>query len=227
MTKQEDQGKIGEEALNKWLSDSRLPYVSICQSRETFSQLFSKNAKRPDFFLLIQSIGLIAIDAKNQKFYEGHQNYTLNYDNELRRALMFESLFRIPLWYAYYDESENQWYWISALKALEKGDLRQQNGDKGESFLAIKREHFVTIKTADELSKLYMHRINDMKRLSKTMPFEAKSRLYTRKSKTDTVSSINNESNPKTPPIIVTRNDVLEGKRPSLRHLLKSVTRWF
>lgn len=227
MTKQKEQGKIGEDALNKWLSYSGLPYVSICQSPETFSQLFSGNTKRPDFFLLIQSIGLIAIDAKNQKFYEDRQNYTLNYDKELRRALMFESLFRIPLWYAYYDESENQWYWISALKALEKGDLRQQNGDKAESFLAIKREHFVSIKTADELSKLYTHRIDDLKKLTKTMPFEAKQRPYINKSKTETISSIDKESSQKPHTNVTTPNDVLESQKSSFRHLLKSVTRWF
>lgn len=80
------------------------------------------NCSRFRFLLFNERIllgsGLIAIDAKNQKFYEDRQIYTLNYDKELRRALMFESLFRIPLWYAYYDESENWWYWINALKTL-------------------------------------------------------------------------------------------------------------
>lgn len=227
MSKQKEQGKKGEDALNKWLLESRLAYVSICQSTETFSKLFSNIAKRPDFFLLIQSVGLIAIDAKNQTYYETYGNYTLNYDDELRRALMFESLFRIPLWYAFYDEPGNQWYWISALKALEKGELKQQNGEKAESFLAIKRDHFLIIKTPDDLSKLYTHRINDLEKLSKTMHFKEKQRTCQSKNRFEQVLPYDKELICKKSVTITSSNDSYKKEKSHVRLLFKYLTHWF
>lgn len=153
-----DQGKLGEEALNRWLSECGMSYVAICQSKETFSPLFSESVKRPDFLVLLESIGLLAVDAKNYNFSGGV--YTLELEAELRRSLAFERLFRLPLWYAYYDDAggEESWYWISALKAIEVGEVRKRKRD-GMEFLAIKREDFEHISLAKDFSKLYTHRL--------------------------------------------------------------------
>lgn len=184
MTTPKIRGKSGEDALHNWLSGSNLSYVSICQSQETFAKLFADSVKRPDFLLLLHSIGLIAIDAKNCTYSSEYQNYTLNYDTELRRSLMFENLFRIPLWYAFYDKSaeSEKWYWISSLKALEMGEIKQKN-DGSENFLAIKREHFIVIETVDDLAKLYSHRIDDIKSLAKALLPSSQTLLRTKKGK--------------------------------------------
>ncbi len=153
-----DQGRIGEEAFNHWLSQSGMSYVSICQAQDTFTQLFSTNVKRPDFLVLFESVGLLAVDVKNYNCHRGV--YTLELEAELRRSLAFERLFRLPLWYAYYDQTneEESWYWISALKAIEVGEVRERGSD-GLKFLAIRREEFEHISRASDLAKLYTHRL--------------------------------------------------------------------
>ena len=162
------QGQIGEDALNTWLSESGLSYVAICQSTETFARLFAANVKRPDFLVLFESVGLLAVDVKNYTFSGG--GYTLNLEAELRRSLTFERLFRLPLWYAYYDHSAgvSSWYWISALKAIEVGEVRTRHED-GLEFLAISRDHFEHIVTPDDLSKLYTHRLPSTERIAGTV----------------------------------------------------------
>lgn len=160
-----EKGAEGEKALNEWLKTQQLSYVAVCQAKETFSPLFAGDVKRPDFLLLFDSIGMIAVDAKNYKFPGGV--YTLQLEAELKRSLTFERLFRIPLWYAYYDVSDGQesWYWISALKAAEVGEIRTNQNDKTQ-FLAIRREEFLHIKTADDLAKLYTMRMGSVSRIS-------------------------------------------------------------
>ena len=152
------QGQAGEEALNTWLSQNGLSYVAICQAPGTFAQLFAANIKRPDFLVLFESIGLLAVDAKNYSFSGGV--YTLELEAELRRSLAFERLFRLPLWYAYYDHTNGveSWYWISALRALEVGTVRERSSDRMK-FLALQRTQFEHVVTASDLSKLYTHRL--------------------------------------------------------------------
>lgn len=151
-------GLDGEQALNKWLNDNGISYLYIDQKSETFSPLFGKALKRPDFLILLESIGLIAVDAKNYQLSGGV--YTLNMENEFQKALTFERVFRIPIWYAYlgYEDDQEVWYWISALKAIEVGEVRK-NQKSGDTFLAIKLEHFEKIMCNVDLGKLYTHRL--------------------------------------------------------------------
>lgn len=151
-------GDAGESALNAWFAEKKLSCVAICQSKETFSSLFSPHVKRPDFLVLLESLGLIAVDAKNYKLSAGV--FTLELESELRRSVAFERLFRISVWYAYFDESApgKSWYWISALKAIEVGEVRH-NKSRAVDFLAIKRQHFEHLTEASDLAKLYTHRL--------------------------------------------------------------------
>lgn len=176
-------GLDGEQALNKWLNDNGLSYLYIDQKSETFSRLFSKSLKRPDFLILLESIGLIAVDAKNYQFSGGV--YTLNMENEFQKALTFERIFRIPLWYAYlgYEDDQEVWYWISALKAIEVGEVRT-NRKRGDNFLAIKREHFETITCNNDLGKLYTHRLPKIEKIAAYSPTE------------NSLIEIENKSNP-------------------------------
>ena len=149
-----EQGLDGERTLNVWLQQQRLPYASICQNPETFSTLFPENVKRPDFLLLIPALGTIAIDAKNYSLSGGV--FTLEYEAELRRSVTFERLFRIPVWYAYMDHNTDGqcWHWISALRAVEVGEIRT-NTARGVQFLAIPIGEFANISNASDLSQLY------------------------------------------------------------------------
>ncbi len=91
--------------MNAWLQLHGFSYVAICQAPDTFAPLFGTAVKRPDFLLLLESIGLIAIDVKNRNRYK-KTCYSLPYEDELRRAVAFERLFRIPVWYAYFNRED-------------------------------------------------------------------------------------------------------------------------
>ena len=151
-------GELGESALNEWFHTQGLSYVHISQGKETFAPLFRDSVKRPDFLLLLESIGLIAVDAKNYTLSRG--GYTLKLEEEVRSVLTFERLFRIPVWYAYLNQEDPEtWFWISALKAIEVGNVRINRATQ-EQFLAISLQHFECVKTNADLGKLYTHRLS-------------------------------------------------------------------
>lgn len=164
----EYKGQLGEAALNQWLKKEGLSYLYVSQSPETFATLFQGQVKRPDFLILLESIGMIAVDAKNRSLYKGE--YSLPFKSELRRVLTFERLFRIPVWYAYMGEQDGAgtaWYWISALKALEEGKPRK-NGDTGETFISIKKDQFERIERGADMGKLYTHRLSSLRKIAAT-----------------------------------------------------------
>lgn len=152
-------GRIGEDDLNEWLKANNLAYLYVSQAAGTFAPLFLENVKRPDFLVLLESIGLIAVDAKNYTLSVGGE-YTLKLEEEVQRVMTFERIFRLPFWYAYRAEEEGRivWYWISALKVVEVGRVRT-NRETQEQFLAIKREYFERIERNADLGKLYTHRL--------------------------------------------------------------------
>ena len=158
-----DAGNIGEEAFKKWLDEVGISYVAISQSPDTFAKLFQHTTKRPDFFVLFESIGMIAVDVKRYKPFDkkGKPCWTLKYEEELKTVLTFERLFRIPVWYAYYNDG-TKWHWISALKAVEVGVLKRNQTTK-EEFLAIEQAECVEISKNDDLGKLFGVRLPSLK----------------------------------------------------------------
>lgn len=158
-------GNEGESEFNNWLKDNNISYLYIDQSTSTFSTLFKNDVKRPDFLMLIESIGMIAIDVKNYTQYEN--TYSLNMKSEFLRSLAFERLFRIPLWYVYKSQKDGKtkWLWISALKALEVGKISKNTKTK-ERFLRIDVKYFEEIGSNKDIGKLYTHRLPTMKKLS-------------------------------------------------------------
>jgi len=158
-------GIEGELALKNWFDDNGLSYLYVDQSTDTFATLFKRNLKRPDFLLLMESIGMLAIDVKNYKLSGGV--FTLGLADEFQKALTFERLFRLPLWYVY--KKDNEWYWISALKAIEVGSIRKNN-KTGKDFLAIPIQHCEMIIEGVDLGKLFTHRLPSINKLAATPP---------------------------------------------------------
>jgi len=89
-----DKGPEGEKRFREWLAQNKLGFVPICQQKETFATLFFGAVKRPDFLVLIDSIGIIAVDTKYKKPTEN--GFTLSVAKGIREAITFESVFRIP-----------------------------------------------------------------------------------------------------------------------------------
>ncbi|MFP5390296.1 MAG: hypothetical protein ACLGI6_01950 [Gammaproteobacteria bacterium] len=154
--------------MNDWFQSIGISYLYINQSPDMFAKLFKGDLKRPDFLVLLEAVGMIAVDAKNYKAYNG--TYSLSFEKELRRVLAFERIFRIPVWYAYLGEESGGpqvWYWISALKALEVGEVKKSK--TGEEFLSLKHIHFEQIVTGEELGKLYTHRLPSLKKIAREL----------------------------------------------------------
>lgn len=158
-------GIKGEAKFKAWLDERGLSYLYINQDKEHFASLFNGNVKRPDFLVLIDSIGIIAVDVKNYTMF--NDSYSLGYEKEVREVLSFERLFRIPVWYSYFngDDGENSWYWISALKAVEVGEPKR-NTKRNEEYLLIKISEFVKIQSNDDLGKLYSQRLSHLNKIS-------------------------------------------------------------
>ena len=152
-------GDQGEADLRAWLDRYNFGYVAVCQNKETFARLFNGVVKRPDFLVLVDSIGMIAVDAKHK---DPRRNaYTLPYEEELRRAIMFERIFRLPIWYAYRGPDADTWYGISALKAMEVG----KKVGTANSYLRIDIAEFVCLRSGSDFGKLYTQRMPGFERL--------------------------------------------------------------
>lgn len=150
-----EQGKAAEIDFLNWLDENKFSYLYINQDIESFPKLFQDHVKRPDFLLLIDSIGLIAIDIKNYNMYK-NKYLGLPYESELKKTLAFERLFRLPVWYVY--KNNDEWLWISALKAIEIGELKQNNKTK-EEFLSLQIKDFTVVKSNSDIGKLWEQRV--------------------------------------------------------------------
>lgn len=157
----EEKGEEGEQALADWFDAHHFSHVPICQNRKTFARMFAGAVKRPDFLLLFDSLGLIAVDAKNLTPYQPNAiaYYSIPLEDELKKAIAFERMFRMPVWYAVMarEADTTLWYWISALKAVEVGYLKHKAD--GTPFLSIKRDHFVPIRSGEDMARLYGQRL--------------------------------------------------------------------
>lgn len=149
-------GDFGELKLAEWFGRSGLPYLAIDQERHSFFRDFSGTLKRPDFLLLINSIGLVAIDAKNLEKFDG--GFTFSLRGEILRALNFEQSFRLPLWYAVL--CDEQWYWISLQKVVGVGRVRRNRHNK-QPFLYVGIEHFAKVYLAKDLGQIIGLQVQD------------------------------------------------------------------
>ncbi len=169
------QGREGEESFQQWLQQNNLGFLRINQDWESMSPIFRESVKRPDFLLLLPSIGFIAIDVKNYSLSNGV--FTLKIDDEIDRAVAFEHYTRIYLWYAFKDsnsDSRGRWYFISAHKACEVGELKH-NAIDNVSFFRIKIDEFEIIENANDLKKLFNSRIGLLGRFTRAIEYGFKS----------------------------------------------------
>lgn len=146
-----------EQLFQQWLEAKKYPYLYIEQSIDTFASLFRGITKRPDYFIILPSIGFISVDVKERQYYNTYQNFTIN-EVEIRRLLSFERIFKIPIWIAISNENIGftTWYWVSLTKIIEKMPLKI-NSCSNEEFRAIDIKNCITIGWNDNLSKLFMH----------------------------------------------------------------------
>lgn len=152
-----------EQKFKEWLEYKKYSYIYFDQGQDTFSSLFVNNVKRPDFLVLIDSIGLIAVDVKSRKKLIEYKNngksegrFTLNENEDTQKLLAFERRFRIPVWIVFCLETGGieVWHWISLSEIVEQFALV----DKPEihrPFRGIPIKSCKTIGWDDGLFKLF------------------------------------------------------------------------
>jgi hypothetical protein len=154
-------GDEGEALFMAWLNRVSLSFLYIKQDKTSFPTLFKASAKRPDFLILLEGIGMIAVDVKNHT-----ANLNLNLEKDMKRTSTFEQLFRIPVWFVFVDQQNkgNSWYWISALKAFEVG-ASCLLGEKQEPGLRIQKSDCQHVTSGQDMSKLYTERFSSYRRI--------------------------------------------------------------
>ncbi|MFX1568996.1 MAG: hypothetical protein ACFFCV_11595 [Promethearchaeota archaeon] len=149
-----------ELKFQEWLDSRNYGYLFIEQSPETYASLFRNiTAKRPDFLIILPSIGLIAVDIKYGQMNENYEDFILDEKKELMKYASFERLFKIPIWLAYSNEGcrYRTWYWISLSEIQEKVPTKI-SGKSHEPFKAINIKDCITIGWNDNLSRLFLKR---------------------------------------------------------------------
>ena len=152
----EKDGKAGEEAFRDWLNKEKIGYLYIDQTIDFFSHTFKENLKRPDFLLLVPSVGFIAIDVKHHdiKTYGEVTGFTLNIAKELDKAVEFEEVSKTALWYAYKrkdDPSDLSWYLINPRTIIQQGIKKESTKEEGSEFFVTSIEKFKVVTTEKDL----------------------------------------------------------------------------
>lgn len=144
-----------EIKFREWLDQKELPYLFIEQSPDSFATLFKYITKRPDYLIVLPSIALIAVDAKERKLHESYETYVLDENDDIKKLTSFQRIFRIPVWFAFSNQGSayRTWYWISLTEVLEKMPMKES--EKYGQFRAIDIKHCITIGWEDGLEKLF------------------------------------------------------------------------
>ena len=153
--------KNAEQDFLNWLDENKFSYLYINQDIESFSKLFTNQVKSPNFLLLIDSIGLVAVNIMNYTTFKD-KHLSLNYESEFKNTLKFEKLFKLPVCYVY--KNNDQWLWISALKAIEVGEIKTNSGTK-EQFLSLNIDDFTIVKSNSDIGKLWEQRVKFFNKL--------------------------------------------------------------
>ncbi len=149
-------GLFGEEQLTEWFQTNGIGFIPVNQSPHTFANVFVASVKRPDFLVLLPSIGIIAVDAKNHQIKMG--GFTIGED-ELQKAIRFEMITRMPFWFAFLSKQENgiTWYWINALKAYNVG-IKRQNRATGNHFFALGLDNLTHITGEQDFGRIFFQK---------------------------------------------------------------------
>ena len=153
--------KNAEQDFLNWLDENKFSYLYINQDIESFSKLFTNQVKSPNFLLLIDSIGLVAVNIMNYTTFKD-KHLSLNYESEFKNTLTFEKLFKLPVWYVY--KNNDQWLWINALKAIEVGEIKT-NSETKEQFLSLNIDDFTIVKSNNDIGKLWEQRVKFFNKL--------------------------------------------------------------
>jgi len=149
-------GKEAEEKFKEWLDKHNISYLYIQQDENTFASVFKNNLKRPDFLILIPSLGLMMVDVKYKNLNPKYEDLAIDaYD--IKRYSRLQRTFNLPIWFVLSNENVafKTWFWIPLPKVLEEGMPRFRSSKSKMDYYAVPLKHFVQVSDRDSLHRIF------------------------------------------------------------------------
>jgi len=152
-------GNETELKFKEWLDKHNIFYLYIQQDTKTFPIAFKKyfGAKRPDFILMLPSLGFIFIDVKHKKLNEKYKTFPID-SLETKKYSSLQRKFNASIWYVLSNEDYDYktWFWIPVSKVLEEGKIPKFVSSRSkQDFFAIPVKEFIQISINDSLDRLF------------------------------------------------------------------------
>ncbi len=149
-------GVEAESNFKKWLDGHNIPHLHIKQDQdyEALSFILGSrfNAKRPDFILLLPSIGPLVVDVKYRKCKKG-EPFFLNIE-EVAKYSNLQRWFNLQVWYVIESPYDYQtWFWIPLSKVLLK-DREIHKEHWGECY-AVPRAEFIEVSSNKSIDSMF------------------------------------------------------------------------
>ena len=155
----QEKGDEAETRFKEWLDLQNIPHWYIHQDLSTFSPSLKEyfGSKRPDFMILIPSIGFIFVDVKSRKMIQGYNKFPLDAEETMQYSNLQRN-FNFPVWYVISNNEYGYktWFWISASRVLEIGKRETYTSNITKSdFYGIPISDFIQIAFDDSLDRLF------------------------------------------------------------------------
>lgn len=149
-------GKEAEERFQEWLNQHNISYLYINQDQETFATVFKENLKRPDFLILIPSLGLIMVDVKYKNINQKYEDLAID-AQDIKKYSKLQRTFNLPIWFALSNENVafKTWFWIPLPKVLEEGIPRFQSSLSNMDYYAVPLKEFTQVSERDSLYRIF------------------------------------------------------------------------
>lgn len=107
-----------EKKFKEWLDKRNYSYLYIDQGIQSFAEFFRNLTKRPDFLVVVNSVGMLAVDVKER---DPQPDYIIDETEEIEKYLEFERRVRLSVWFVFGSSKDkyNAWHWIPLSKVLE------------------------------------------------------------------------------------------------------------
>ncbi|RLE48220.1 hypothetical protein DRJ25_00405 [Candidatus Woesearchaeota archaeon] len=147
-----------EKEFKKWLDKNNIPYMYIQQDTDTFSYTLKKYflGKRPDFMVLLPSLGFIFVDVKYKKLNEKFNSFPLDAE-ETKKYSSLQRRFNLHTWYVLSNEKYGYktWFWIPVSRVLEEGSPKFLSRKSKMDFFAVQLDKFIQVSSNDSLDRLF------------------------------------------------------------------------
>lgn len=135
-------GEETEKAFANWLNKAGIPFFYVGQKKTIPSSSLLKafGAKRPDFVILVQRIGMFLVDVKGTKLYRIKNSFDIK-PEDFYHYFNLEKHFSFKLFLVFYDVDfdPDHFYWVSMhrINIIKIDDSIKNKSGKSHSIFRI------------------------------------------------------------------------------------------